>query len=139
MKNLSKQFIYAITLFLAVGFSSCEDEKEVISAELTIEQKVALLESSEWLLEGFEDRVLYTFKDGKQFTYYGVDSVFDAEPIPGTFDYTITGNLFTVDQHFGNVFIYELSFTCNSTIAILTRDGSTGRLFKRGSNYQECL
>ena len=69
----------------------------------------------------------------------GVDTIFDAEPIPGTFDYTITGNLFTVDQHFGNVFTYELSFTCNNTIAILTRDGSTGRLFKRDSNYKECL
>jgi hypothetical protein len=139
MKNFSKQFIYTITLFLAFGFSSCEDENEVISTELTIQQKVTLLESSEWLLEGFEDRVLYTFKDGKQFTYYGVNTVFDENPIPGTFEYTITGNLLTVDQHFGNVFTYELSFTCDTTIAILSRDGSIGRLFKRGSNYQDCL
>lgn len=139
MKNFSKQFIYTITLFLAFGFSSCEDENEVISTELTIQQKVTLLESSEWLLEGFEDRVLYTFKDGKQFTYYGVNTIFDENPIPGTFEYTITGNLLTVDQHFGNVFTYELSFTCDTTIAILSRDGSIGRLFKRGSNYQDCL
>lgn len=139
MKNFSKQFIYTITLFLAFGFSSCEDENEVISTELTIQQKVTLLESSEWLLEGFEDRVLYTFKDGKQFTYYGVNTIFDENPIPGTFEYTITGNLLTVDQHFGNVFTYELSFTCDTTIAILSRNGSIGRLFKRGSNYQDCL
>jgi hypothetical protein len=50
--------------------------------------------------EGFEDRVPYTLKAANNFTYYGVNTIFDETPIPGTFEYTITGNLLIVDSTF---------------------------------------
>jgi hypothetical protein len=140
MKNLSKQFICAITLFLVFGFSSCEDESEVLSTELNIQQKVTLLESNEWLLKGFEDRVMHTFKDGEQLTYYGADNVFDENPIPGTFAYIIIGNSLSIDYNFGTIRTYELIFSCNNNIVELSENREPGGfLYKRGSNYQECL
>lgn len=140
MKNINKKLVYFLVFFLALGFTSCENSNEVISTELTIQQKVALLEGNEWLLKGFEDRVMHTFSNGKQFTYYGTDSVFSENPIPGTFDYTITGNLLTIDYHFGNVKTYELKFSCNNNIVELSENGEPGGfLYKRGSNYQICL
>lgn len=140
MKNIFKKFQLCLILVTVISFTNCENSNEVISAELTIQQKVALLQGSEWLVKGFEDRVMHTFKDGKQFTYYGSDNVFLENPIPGTFDYTIAGNLLTIDYHFGNTRTYELKFSCNNNIVELSENGEPGGfLYKRGSNYQTCL
>lgn len=140
MKNTNKKLVYFLVFFLALGFTSCENSNEIISTELTIQQKVALLEGSEWLLKGFEDRVMHTFKDGKKFTYYGTNNVFSETPIPGAFDYTITGNLLTIDLNFGNVKTYEVAFSCNNTIVKFYENGElNSELYKKDSNYKSCL
>ncbi|MFY9243368.1 MAG: hypothetical protein WAO74_10095 [Polaribacter sp.] len=141
MKNFSKQFIYTITLFLAIGFTSCENSNEdILETELTIEQKVALLEGSEWLLKGFETNVMHTFADGKRFTYYGSDSVFAEDPIPDTQAYSVSGDLLIMDFNFGNIYTYELKVSCDNNIVEFYRDGElNSTLYKRDSNYQNCL
>ena len=105
-------FLAVITLFISC--SESEDLPEV----LTIQEKVELLESSEWLLKDFEDSVMYTFSQGERFTFYGVDSVF-GDAIPGTNDYSITGDFFTIDYNFGNISTYDLVVSCNNNIVEL--------------------
>jgi hypothetical protein len=139
MKNRSNKFLVLFTLTSALTFTNCENSNE-LSTELSIQQKVALLEGTECLLKGFEDRVMHTFKDGKQFTYYGTNNVFSENPIPGAFDYTITGNLLTIDLHFGNVKTYEVAFSCNNSIVKFYENGELNSvLYKKGSNYKSCL
>ena len=139
MKNIFNKFLLLFTLISSLIFMNCENSNE-LSSELTIQQKVVLLEGTEWLLKGFEDSVMYTFKDGKQFTYYGTNSVFSKDPIPGTFDYTITGNLLTIDLHFGNIKSYEIEFSCNNTIVKFYENGALNKiLYNKGSNYKSCL
>lgn len=139
MKNRSNKFLVLFTLISTLTFTNCENSNE-LSTELSIQQKVALLEGTEWLLKGFEDRVMHTFKDGKQFTYYGTNNVFSENPIPGAFDYTITGNLLTIDLHFGNVKTYEVAFSCNNSIVKFYENGELNSvLYKKGSNYKSCL
>ena len=75
MNSIKKLFFVCLTL-IAVSFTSCEDSNDDLSAELTIQNKVEILKSAEWLLKGFEDNTMYTFKDGERFTYYAVDNVF---------------------------------------------------------------
>lgn len=139
MKNICNKFLVLFTLISALTFTNCENSNE-LPTELSIQQKVALLEGTEWLLKGFEDRVKHTFKDGKKFTYYGTNTVFSVNPIPGTFDYTITGNLLTIDLHFGNVKSYEVEFSCNNSIVKFYENGELNSvLYKKGSNYKSCL
>jgi hypothetical protein len=119
-----------------MSFSSCEDA----STELTIESKVEILESDEWLLKDFEDRVMHTFANGERFTYYGTDSNFDEDAIPGTQTYTISGELLIMDFNFGNISTYEVKVFCNNNILEFYRDGELNTtLYRRGSNYKECL
>ena len=140
MNNISKKIFFYLTLFMAIGFTSCEDSNDDLSTELTIQNKVEILKSGEWLLKGFEDTVMHTFKDGKRFTFYGTDSVFADEAIPGTQDYTITGNFLTMDFNFGNVYTYEVKVSCNDTIIEFYKDGELNTtLYKRDSNYKDCL
>lgn len=139
MKNSRNKFLVLFTLISTLTFTNCENSNE-LPTELSIQQKVALLEGSEWLLKGYEDRVMHTFKDGKKFTYYGTNNVFSETPIPGAFDYTITGNLLTIDLNFGNVKTYEVAFSCNNTIVKFYENGElNSELYKKGSNYKSCL
>lgn len=139
MKNSIKKLFICLTLISTIVFTNCENSNENSTLELTIQQKVVLLESSEWLLKGFEDRVMYTFANGDRFTYYGTDNVF-GEAIPGTNDYTITGELLTIDFNFGNMSSYELRFSCDNAIVDFYVDGElNSTLYKRGSNYEQCL
>lgn len=140
MKNrMNKSFFY-ITLFLTIVFSSCSNSNDELPLELTIQDKVALLEGGEWLVKGYEDKVMYTFNDGKQFTYYGIDSVFTENPIPGAFEYTITGNTITIDYNFGNISSYEILFSCDNNIVEFYKEGELNNtLYKKGSNYEQCL
>ncbi|PQJ75842.1 hypothetical protein [Polaribacter gangjinensis] len=140
MKNFFKKFRLFLLLVTVISFTNCEDSNEVVSSELTIQQKVALLEESQWLLKGFEDRVMHTFKDSKQFTYYGTNNVFEENPIPGALNFTIEGNLITIDYNFGNINSYELTFSCNNSIVEFSQNGAVVKtLYKRGSNFQQCL
>ena len=139
MKNRSNKFLVLFTLISALTFTNCENSNE-LPTELSIQQKVALLEGSEWLLKGYEDRVMHTFKYEKQFTYYGTNNVFSETPIPGAFDYTITGNLLTIDLNFGHIKTYEIAFSCNNTIVKFYENGElNSELYKKDSNYKSCL
>ena len=140
MNNISKKLFFYLTLFIAIGFTSCEDSSEELSTELTIQNKVEILKSGEWLLKGFEDRIMHTFKDGKRFTYYGTDNVFTDEAIPETQSYTVSGDLLTMDFNFGNVFTYDVKVSCNDNIIEFYKDGELNTtLYRRGSNYKDCL
>lgn len=136
MRTFSKSIFAILTVTCLLFFTSCEDASNDIPTELTIQNKVELLESSEWLLKGFEDRVMHTFSNGERFTYYGTDNVFSDDAIPGTEDYTITGELLTMDFHFGNIWVYELQFSCDNNIVEFYRDGEVNMtLYKKGSNF----
>lgn len=83
---------------------------------------------------------MHTFKDGKKFTYYGSNNVFSQNPIPNALDYTIVGEMITIDYNFGNIRTYEIKFSCNNNFVELSENGEPGMfLYKRGSNYQTCL
>jgi hypothetical protein len=138
MKKLQNNLVMSLTVLVMTLFISCS-ESEDLPEVLTIQEKVELLESNQWLLKGFEDRVMHTFSEGERFTFYGTDSVF-AEPIPGTNDYTITGDLFTIDFNFGNIGIYDLEISCDNNIIEFFVDGElNSTLLRRGSNYEACL
>ncbi len=118
---------------------SCDNSKDTIDTELTIQEKVALLENSQWLLKNFEDRVMYEFKAGERLTFYGENTIF-TEPIPGTNDYSVKDNLLFIDFNFGNNGTYDLKFSCNNSIVEFYEDGElNSTLFQLGSNYEECL
>ena len=136
MKSLIK-VVFTISILF---FSSCEDLSNEIQKELTILEKVELLESGEWLLKGFEHNTMHTFAGGERFTYYGEDHVFLDEAIPGTEDYLIDGNLLSMDFHFEHVYNFEIKVSCDSNIIEFYRGGELNTtLYKRGSNYLDCL
>jgi hypothetical protein len=89
---------------------------------------------------GFEDRVMHTFVSGERHTYYGTDHFFFDEAIPGTVDYLIDGNLLSMDFHFDHVYTFEIKVSCDSNIIEFYRHGELNTtLYKRGSNYLDCL
>ena len=140
MDFIKTKFIFTFVLVFLIGFASCEKSNEDILTELSIQDKIQILESDEWLLKDFEDRVMHTFSKGERFTYYGTDNVFPNEAIPGTEDYTITGNLITIDYHFGNISVLEIKFSCNNNIVKFYSEGVLNTtLYKRNSNYKGCL
>ncbi|MBT4412677.1 MAG: hypothetical protein HOC83_01190 [Polaribacter sp.] len=140
MSTLKKGIFAIFTLTSLLFFTSCEDSSNDIPAELTIQNKVEILKSGEWLLKGFEDRVMHTYKDGKQFTYYGTDSVFTDEAIPGTQSYTIEGDNLTFDYNFGNIRTFEVKISCDNNIIEFYDNGELNKtLYRRGSNYMNCL
>jgi hypothetical protein len=140
MNNISKKLFFYLTLCITIGFTSCEDSSEALSTEVTIENKIEILKSSEWLLKGFEDRIMYTFSNGKRYTFYGTDNVFSDEAIPGTEDYTITGDMLTMDFHFGNVYTFEIKVSCDNNIVEFYKDGELNTtLYRRDSNYKDCV
>jgi hypothetical protein len=138
-KSLNNGFIYLILISTTLFFS-CSNSSDEFTGELTMEEKIELLERSEWLLKGFEDRVMFTFAEGKRHRYYGQDGVF-GEAIPGTIDYNIQGDLIFMDFHFDHTATYELKFSCDGNIVeFFGEDGElNSTLFKKDSNYRDCL
>ena len=140
MKTIKTTILLCLTLFITIGFISCEDANEELNASATIENKIDILKSGEWLVKGFETNVMHTFADGKRFTFYGTDGVFVDEPIPGTQAYTISGDLLIMDFNFGNVFTYEVKVSCDNNIVEFFKDGELNTtLYRRGSTYMQCL
>ena len=136
MKNISLIFLVIVC---ATAFISCDSSNDNPDTELTIQEKVALLEGSEWLVKGFEDRVMHTFENGKRLTYYGADGEF-GEAIPGTQDYSISENLLMIDFNFGNIKTFSVEYSCDDTIVEFFEDGELNTtLFKRNSDYEKCL
>lgn len=139
MKALSKNFLAILMLLSIVSFSSCETKEEVLSD--TNQTKAELLESGEWLLKDFEDRVMYTFTDGERATFYGENDIFPNDPIPGKHTYTIQNNKITIDLNFGNIYTYDIKFSCDNNIVELYDENGdlNSTLYKRNSNYKGCL
>ena len=138
MKVIFTKIIFFLTIISPLLLLSCSESNE--NLELTIQDKIELLEDGEWLLKGFEDNVMHTFADGERFTYYGQNSTFSEPAIPGTQEYTITGNMLTLDFNFGTIIDYELIFSCDNNIVDFFVDGELRTtLYKRSSNYEACL
>ncbi len=136
---MKKIIFICLAIFSINTLISCDNTKDDIDKELTIQEKVTLLESSQWLLKGFEDSVMYEFNDGKRFTFYGEDTVF-TDPIPGTNEYKVVDDLLFIDFNFGNDATYEVKISCNNNIVEFMVDGElNSTLFKSGSNYEQCL
>ena len=139
MQKIINHFFIYLALVTVISFTSCSSDENT-SIELTIEEKVTLLESNQWLLKDFEDRVMHEFKAGERLTYYGVDNVFSDPAIPGTEDYVVSANMLIMDFHFGNVYTFELKVLCENNIVEFYRDGQLNTtLYRRGSNYEQCL
>jgi len=133
-------FFICVTLISTFCFSSCYTLDEGIAEVLTIQEKITLLESGEWLLKGFEDRVMHTFKNGECFTFYGSDHVFSDAAIPGTESYTAHSSRLSIDSNAGNVKIYDVTFSCSNNIVEFFHEGTLNMtLYKRYSNYLDCL
>lgn len=140
MKNTINKFFLCLTLISTIGFTNCENSNDNLDLELTIQEKIAILQTGEWLLKDFEDRVMHTFANGERFTFYGTNSDFSEPAIPGTQDYSISGDLLTMDFHFGNTGTYDLKVSCDNNIVEFFVDGELhSTYYKRGSNYQDCL
>ena len=123
-----------------MALANCNNANEDLPLELTIQDKVILLESGEWLLKGFETNVMHTFKAGKKYTFYGSGNVFSNEAIPGTQEYTISGEMLTINYNFGNITSYQLKFSCDNSIVEFYINGKLNTtLYKRNSNYKQCL
>ena len=136
---LNKTFI-CLTLLSTIVFTNCDNSNEELPLELSIQNKVELIENGQWLLKGFETNVMYAFVAGERLTYYGKDGDFPEAAIPGTQAYTITGELLTLDFNFGNFGLYELRFSCDNNIVEFYLDGEIhSTLYKRESNYKDCL
>jgi len=140
MRVVAKTIYTALITFSIVFFSSCENSSDDIQTELSIQQKVEQLKSGQWLLKDFEDRVMHTYKEGKQFTYYGTNNVFPDEAIPGTQTYTIEGDRLTFDYNFGNIITFDVKVSCDNNIIEFYKDGELNKtLYRRNSNYKDCL
>jgi len=139
MKTLIKIVFTIFTLSSILFFSSCENSSNEIQKELTILEKVVLLESSEWLLKGFEHNTMHTFAGGERFTYYGTDRVFSDEALPTTQAYSIIDNLMKINFNFGHIRTYEVRFSYNNIVEFFDAGELSTTLYKRGSNYLDCL
>ncbi|MFY7672111.1 hypothetical protein ACOSP6_13590 [Tenacibaculum sp. MEBiC06402] len=138
MKNFKMQILKTITLLSIVLVIGCSKSEDDIPQELTIEEKVKILENGEWLLKDFEDTVMHTFKNGQLLTFYGTDGKFN-EPIPEKFNYSIVDSKLKIDLNFGNESIYELRISCNNNIIEMLGDEIDGALYRKDSNYEDCL
>ncbi len=137
MRIATKSVFNIIAILSFVFFSNCESNQET---ELEISSKLELLENGEWLLKGFEDKVMYTFTNGERATYYGENDVFSNEPIPGKHAYSFQENKITIDLNFGNMVTYEIKFSCNNTIVEFYIDEKlNSTLYQRNSRYKDCL
>lgn len=140
MEKLKKELNWICLLVGLFLLWSCnESEGQIPREELTIESKIEVLEKGEWLLKGFEDRVMYTFKNGKRYTHYGEDGRFE-EPIPNTNNYFPFNFKLTIDFNFGTIKEFEVTLSCNNNIVALHENNELNTiLYKRGTNYTGCL
>ncbi|TCP23974.1 hypothetical protein EV195_107140 [Tenacibaculum skagerrakense] len=139
MKNLKNQILRGLAILTLTFVVSCAKSEDELPQELTIEDKVAILENGEWLLKDFEDAVMYTFKNGERSTYYGTEGKF-TEPIPGKHSYKIIDSKLMIDFNHGNTKSYELKVTCNKNIIEMYEDDNLiSTLYRKDSNYKDCL
>lgn len=139
MKNLKNQILRGLVILTLTFVVSCAKSEDELPQELTIEDKVAILENGEWLLKDFEDAVMYTFKNSERSTFYGEEGNF-TEPIPGKHSYKIIDSKLIIDFNHGNTKSYELKVTCNNNIIEMYEDDNlNSTLYRKDSNYKDCL
>ena len=140
MKTNSNTFFVILTV---IGlFVSCSDSADNVSEELSIQEKIEFLESSEWLRKNGdnEPNVMYTFSEGKRFNSYKSEGVWHDGSKVSSADYIAEGNLLTMDFYFGHVYTYNIEFSCDNNIINFFIDGElTDILFKRNSSYKNCI
>ncbi|WP_408041386.1 hypothetical protein [Tenacibaculum amylolyticum] len=140
MEKLKKELNWIcllIGLFLLLSCS--ESEGQIPREELTIESKIEVLEEGEWLLKGFEDSVMYTFKNGKRYTHYGENGQFE-EPIPTINNYFPSNSKLSIDFNSGTIKEFEIALSCNNNIVELSENNNLKTtLYKHGTGYMGCL
>ena len=107
-----------------------------------------------WHLVGYENSIMYEFihtdqqvNIGLKYTIYSLDSSFNnlEDNLGGTPNpYNITGNIITIDYHFGNVVSYEMKYYCDGQIVnfynVNDNENIHSTLFRENFNYanSEC-
>ena len=94
-----------------------------------------------------DSNTMYLFKDGIRYTYYctseisnDCQSLFesfqanDGNHLPTTNPYTFEDNILTVDLHFGNELVANITFECDG--GKLLMDGQFSHLWRLNSNCQ---
>ena len=138
----SKLNIFIVVLMVIGLFMSCSDSSENLAKELSIQEKIEFLESSEWLRKNGdnEPNVMYTFSKGKRFNSYKSEGVWHEGSTTSSADYMAEEDLLTMDFYFGHVYTYNVEFSCdNNIIKFFIDDELADTLFKRNSNYKDCL
>lgn len=127
-----------LNLFVLISIVSCtadDNDNNVVEDNNTI--------IGRWHLMGFEDTVMYDFKDGLRYTIYSTNSVFgDTETfaIPNPNPWSVESNILTIDLFFGNTSITTLSFRCNGNVVDLLEDNGSinSTLFREGYDISNC-
>ena len=140
MKPLITKICICLLFVSSLLITGCENN-DVIQ-ELTIQEKIEMLENNEWLIYNGDDaNVMYKFADGKRFNSYKSEGVWHEGSTVSSADYMAEGDLLTMDFYFGNVYTYNIEFSCNNNIVKFYIDGelANNTLYKRNSNYKDCL
>jgi len=103
-----------------------------------------------WHLVGFEDAIMYQFVDtepfadaGLRYSIYvdenGEFDNFDDDNVGGTpHPYSVSGDIITIDTHFGNIISYQMIYRCDGQVVdfVYTPDGIIhSTLFREGYSY----
>lgn len=132
-----KNFIL-ITILFTTLFSCSPDDSQSQSDERTASELII----GRWKVLGFENTVMHEITVDQVHTIYSTDGNFGdiSTAIPGAHDYTVTGNVYTEDLNFGNMFTADLVFKCDGNVVEFVDDsGTTGRIyFRENYNYPDC-
>lgn len=139
MTAFHKCIFTSATILTLIFCTSCQTDENYITDDF--QTKIELLEQGKWVLKDFENNVMYAFSNGERATYYGEKGEFPDTPIPEKHTYSFQDNKITLDLNFGNVFTYELKFSCNNNILEFFDDKGklNTTLYRKDSNYQTCL
>ena len=103
-----------------------------------------------WHLVGFEDAIMYQFVDtepfadaGLRYSIYvdenGEFDNFDDDNVGGTpHPYSVSGDIITIDTHFGNIISYQMIYRCDGQVVdfVYIPDGIIhSTLFREGYGY----
>ena len=103
-----------------------------------------------WHLVGFEDAIMYQFVDtepfadaGLRYSIYvdenGEFDNFDDDNVGGTpHPYSVSGDIITIDTHFGNIISYQMIYRCDGQVVdfVYIPDGIIhSTLFREGYSY----
>lgn len=96
-----------------------------------------------WHLVGFEDTVMYDFKDNLRYTIYSTNGEFgptETSAIPNPNDWYIEDGKIHIDLNFGNINIKTLNFRCNGYVVDFVNDNGdvAETLFREGYDYTNC-